>query len=125
VAKFNFHNTIHQSQHRFRATQMTYCVLIHGTFSMRRWARDPNGPIRNAIRARVPTAQFEPFEWSGWHSQGARSRAAEELKARLGELRRQHEKIVVVGHSHGGNVALQAAQAFKIRAVRRASPLRL
>ena len=89
---------------------MTYCVLVHGTFSMRRWARDLNGPIRQAIKACVPAVQFEPFEWSGWHSQGARSRAAAELSARLGELCRQHEKVIVVGHSHGGNVALQAIQ---------------
>jgi PGAP1-like protein len=91
---------------------MIYCVLIHGTFSLRRWARDPNGPMRTAIAARIPTARFEPFEWNGWHSQSARNRAAKRLRALLADLKRNHQKIVVIGHSHGGNVGLQAIQDF-------------
>src|ERR1700730_9046960 len=97
---------------RSKEATMTYCVLIHGTFSLRRWARDPNGSMRTAIAARIPTARFEPFEWSGWHSQSARNRAAKRLRVLLADLKRSHQNIVVIGHSHGGNVGLQAIQDF-------------
>jgi|SRR5215831_2545657 len=88
------------------------CVLVHGTFSQGLWTGNPNTAIRKAIKARIPSTHFEAFKWSGCHSQAARSRAADELKSRLSNLSQNYEKIAVIGHSHGGNVGLQAIQAL-------------
>src|SRR5262249_53387701 len=53
------------------------------------------------------TAETISFEWSGSNSVFARQRAAESLRELL-LSRGQGRPIVIIAHSHGGNVALQA-----------------
>ncbi|TRW95416.1 lipase family protein [Flavobacterium gawalongense] len=49
------------------------------------------------------------FKWSGGNSDGARQSAAEELVEHVLKNRKPGEPISLVGHSHGGNVAIEAA----------------
>src|SRR6476659_3091767 len=87
-------------------------VLIHGTFSPgAKWTR-ADSPLRRAIAdqfgARV---SFEIFNWSGRNSFTARSLACEQLVDKLRRLGRANpsKTIVVIAHSHGGNIAAVAA----------------
>lgn len=89
------------------------CVLVHGwrllPWTGGEWTR-PASRLRTSIERRVPGVSFHPFEWSGSHRQAPRHQAAEQLKSRLSTLSHQYDKVFVIGHSHGGNVALQAVQ---------------
>jgi RHS repeat-associated protein len=49
------------------------------------------------------------FEWDGDNSDGARQSAAEQLVEHVLKNRKPGEPISLVGHSHGGNVAIEAA----------------
>jgi RHS repeat-associated protein len=49
------------------------------------------------------------FEWNGGNSDGERQSAAEELVEYVLKNRKPGEPISLVGHSHGGNVAIEAA----------------
>jgi hypothetical protein len=54
---------------------------------------------------------FDPFEWSGRNLHLHRAVAAEKLANKLSTLRASYpdENIVVVGHSHGGTIAVDAS----------------
>ena len=95
-------------------TRQTYCVLVRGTsFSpfraaLPRWVR-PASSIRQKILERIPDCVIEPFHWSGAFNQSARHEAAAKLAQHLNEIRTRYDRIILVGHSHGGNVAIEAA----------------
>lgn len=83
-------------------------LLVHGT-----WA--PNSPwtlqgsnLRNALNELGFTTQT--FKWNARNSIRGRGKAATELAARLRSLREEFPdaEIVVISHSHGGNVSLHA-----------------
>jgi pimeloyl-ACP methyl ester carboxylesterase len=97
-------------------------VLIHGTFAPdARWMA-PTSPLVRAIgNALHPQAVlFQPFVWSGLlgtrynNTNMLRSAAGEKLGKLLVVLRSRwpSAKIVLVAHSHGGNVALYAANRY-------------
>lgn len=54
----------------------------------------------------IPRADYRPFHWSGANTESHRRRAA----GRLGKLLLKHRRLptVVIGHSHGGNVIVEA-----------------
>jgi hypothetical protein len=100
-------------------------MLVHGTWPRGMLSRvlptkmgtrrlawfDPGSPFRQDLQTRLSKPiQFEVFEWSGYNSVKARSKAATQLGQRLAEIRRNHPKRgqLIIAHSHGGNVALQA-----------------
>ncbi|MEM6536247.1 MAG: hypothetical protein AAF668_00805 [Pseudomonadota bacterium] len=51
------------------------------------------------------SVSFEPFHWSGANSERDRREAGRKLAT---YLQKQDEKVIVMGHSHGGSVALHA-----------------
>lgn len=55
------------------------------------------------------------FGWSGGNNRGARTRAARRLASQLAEARERNPEMLVqlVGHSHGGNVSIEAANILK------------
>lgn len=67
--------------------------------------------LENRLAGRV---QFEVLNWSGRNSVRARSKAAAALRERILEAQRTHPHLgqIIVAHSHGGNVALQALAHF-------------
>jgi hypothetical protein len=80
-----------------------------------RWF-EPGSTFRSDLARRLQSncvqSKFESVDWSGSNSFDEREKAAQQL-AEL--LRKRHRSdlntpIVVIGHSHGGNVAIRALQ---------------
>lgn len=94
-------------------------VLVHGTkpqllgrelLSPPVWAK-PQSTFRTSLEAALSERPlFVEFEWSGANTHAARLTAGARLADRLRQLRGEHPKarLVVVAHSHGGNVACYA-----------------
>lgn len=93
-------------------------VLVHGTvllrgplFSRGTWIREDSHFCKRLVSELGPRVSVFRFNWSGRNSGPAREVASAALRLRLLDLvarfpRAQH---IVIGHSHGGNVALSAA----------------
>ena len=91
----------------------TIAVLVHGTklelFTSKAvpWT-DPTSDFSRHLIESMPNLQVDScFTWSGKNTHQARLAAAEELALYLEKLHadKPDAKIVVVAHSHGGNVA--------------------
>jgi hypothetical protein len=94
-------------------------VLVHGT-KPRLFGRDlmapptwtkPDSPFRNILAGTLEEqALFVEFDWSGANTHAARLSAAARLADLLRQLRRDHPaaRLVLIAHSHGGNVVLYA-----------------
>jgi hypothetical protein len=104
------------------ATQLNI-VLVHGTWgrgflpcfrtSIANWCRIESnfvGELRTAILSVLPGVEptIEPFSWSGRNSVFARKEAAGRLAERLSQLSECAGRTLIISHSHGGNVALNA-----------------
>ncbi len=96
-------------------------LIVHGT------AADPSGRgedlswtdpkakdsfawrLRRRLRERLPDAQVtvQPYRWQGWHDHDARHEAARQLR-RILESVPADSDVHLVGHGHGGSVALHA-----------------
>ena len=60
-------------------------------------------------------ADIIPHHWSGKNSAKGREQGAEKLAATLKEASKRYAGVHVVGHSHGGNVANDAASMLSWR----------
>jgi hypothetical protein len=90
-------------------------TLVHGTFaSNSAWTR-PGSYLSTQLRQRLTDSAVEirAFTWSGCNSESARREAASELRAHLQQMICTYPaaRHYVVGHSHGGTVALQGVYA--------------
>jgi hypothetical protein len=65
------------------------------------------------LSAQGVTGEIIPHLWSGANSAWARERGADRLAKRIRGLYRHYDTIHVIGHSHGGNVANDAAVLLK------------
>src|SRR3954454_8441047 len=84
-----------------------HLITVHGTWAREaKWA-SPSGPLERSVRALLPDVQFEQFQWRGGNLNRDRLIGARQLGARLRELIAQD--VVIVAHSHGGNVARSAS----------------
>jgi hypothetical protein len=84
--------------------------LVHGTFApFARWTKS-DSPLCRHLQDRLRDAVFIRHEWSGSFTQRARRRASDELREKLKESYKSHPGAhhYVIGHSHGGNIALYA-----------------
>ncbi len=92
----------------------TIVTLIHGTFApSAAWTKDGSTlrrQIADALGKQGQTMHFDVFKWSGRNTHKARIKAGYELAAHIRELRKSypHCSHFIVGHSHGGNIALFA-----------------
>jgi hypothetical protein len=82
-------------------------IFVHGT-----WARGTHWPnLEKALSTTLsgPLA-FLYFTWSGKNSLADRHRESERLRAYLQQLKDAYPtaQLIVIAHSHGGNVALMA-----------------
>lgn len=93
-------------------------ILVHGTndtateASGDKWFQ-AGSTFRTAIERQLADrgveATFFPHLWSGRNSASGREQASHELARKIRKLGKQHASVHVVGHSHGGNVANDAA----------------
>jgi pimeloyl-ACP methyl ester carboxylesterase len=70
--------------------------------------------VQSAFR---PDCPIESFIWSGKNNHADRIKAAEDLKALIETNHAQRRRVHIVGHSHGGNVALLAANLLPAGAI--------
>lgn len=90
----------------------TCFVLVHGTFARNLSWLSPQSVLVNTLVSLVATADIFSFCWDGRPQQISRYNASQELSELLRELRATYKKLIVVGHSHGGNIGLQAIQSL-------------
>jgi pimeloyl-ACP methyl ester carboxylesterase len=100
-----------QAGEREGTSELHVVTLIHGTWATKAdWIR-PRSALSRALRQRLgqDTKVFR-FIWSGGNSPSARSIASERLKKKLTLRLRDYAtaRHHIIGHSHGGNVALAA-----------------
>jgi hypothetical protein len=97
-------------------------ILVHGTYGHGFWRslfwgflpsnrrpKDSNWPIRKTLEE--SGTRVHSFTWSGQNSHRCRIKAGKELADFIVELGKNQShpiSISIVGHSHGGNVALYA-----------------
>lgn len=91
----------------------TVVTLVHGTWARKaRWVK-PGSRIYEQVIEKIPQpAVVNSFIWSGSNSPRAREKASADL---AGDLAYQlnsfpDAKHFIIGHSHGGNVALKAVE---------------
>ena len=98
----------------------TIVVLVHGTFARRaEWTR-PTSKLCQGVIDNIPGEKsITAFSWSGRNSPTARYHAALQLRAELQRLAAEHPgwDIVVIGHSHGGTVAVRAVDCDELRSL--------
>ena len=90
---------------------MVKVITIHGTNA---GAESDHGdewwqkgsPFQTKLAERIDDRlEFEPFHWSGDNSETERREAGAALAKKL---RKEDDPVIVIGHSHGGSVALHA-----------------
>ncbi len=91
-------------------------ILVHGTWANdATWINDTS-TISLTLKAQIAGATVIPFRWSGRNSPKARSQAGNELGELGASLYAQgFETIWLIGHSHGGNVALLSLRNAAMR----------
>lgn len=93
-------------------------ILVHGTGDAdtdldddKRWWQS-GSEFYKGLEARIdPADEIGQFTWTGENCVSARLEASDDLAKILTELRNQ--KINIIAHSHGGNVALMARNKAK------------
>ncbi len=100
------------------AEQKIAIVTVHGTGDT---AEGPEGSkwfqrgskFSEALRQRLAASSVEadvvPVLWSGANSASEREKGAEKLARELKKCAKKYAGVHVIGHSHGGNVANEAA----------------
>jgi uncharacterized membrane protein YhaH (DUF805 family) len=87
----------------------TATILIHGTFARNAIWTEPDEVIASALRQMARRPKLFRFIWSGGNSHLARIRAAMDLRREIASIAQDgFTGIHLVGHSHGGTVALLA-----------------
>jgi len=97
-------------------------VLVHGTWTTSRKWKEPDSNFRKWLEARLigrsyRSIKYRAIEWNGFNRWDARARAANELTETLRKLATDlalDDEVLVVGHSHGGNIATEAVRNFLI-----------
>ncbi len=98
----------------------THLFLVHGTYAgNEKWTQNLEEKVTFAsesVRGLGGEVVVHPFVWSAKNTHESRMKAARNLSAQMERHTKRGERILIVGHSHGGNVAMQAA-AFADREV--------
>ncbi|GIW60938.1 MAG: hypothetical protein KatS3mg087_2004 [Patescibacteria group bacterium] len=84
--------------------------FIHGTWSNpNTWSQQTINAVTNVTN----NTTFYLMVWSGYNVDKARKEAAEKLAKQIYETYTGKEPITLIGHSHGGNVAIMASNILK------------
>src|SRR5689334_6477103 len=93
-------------------------ITVHGTGDTAKgptgdkWFQNGSvfaGRLKEALGRRGVDAEIIPHLWTGANSANARENGARSLTKRIRQLAKEGRDIHVIGHSHGGNVANDAA----------------
>src|SRR5579885_779426 len=96
----------------------TCFILVHGTFARNLGWMSQDSILVKTLQSFVPDSHVLAFCWNGLAQQTSRYQASRELSRELSELSAVYENLVVIGHSHGGNIGLQAIQAIPDKDIR-------
>jgi hypothetical protein len=94
-------------------------TLVHGTWSKGEWT-EPGScfcrSLERGLAAERQVVRIERFPWPGKNTTGSRARAAYQLRWDLIHRRERYSSAdhFVVGHSHGGTVALKAIEGLYV-----------
>jgi hypothetical protein len=85
-------------------------TLVHGTWADTRGWVAPGSVLRRELDARLGSVVFREFPWSSAHTHAARTEAGVRLArfVRGGHTQYPEARHFIIGHSHGGVVALYA-----------------
>ena len=92
-----------------------HCVLVHGTFSRNAGWTHSASPLSIGLRSlNAGKICLHRFEWSGDNTHEARCDATSNLSCFLKDMaaRFPEAKFLLIGHSHGGNIACAAASSL-------------
>lgn len=91
-------------------------TLVHGTFADETEWVEPDSPFSLSLSA-TTRVQVIPFRWSGKNTVTARAAATETLVEELKSTIKGYPdaRHVVMGHSHGGAIALNACLDERVR----------
>lgn len=95
----------------FQCHLQSVVILVHGSLAIdEEWCR-PGGEFYETLEKEATTLghKLVPFAWSGKLNLKARRQGAEAL-AKIILSYPQSETIILIGHSHGGNVINLASQ---------------
>ena len=103
-------------------------ILIHGTFAPRtHWVdldANPPPPLAYELRKQfAKLAQIKSFPWSGKNRPTHRREAAVRLARCLNHFlnKEKSKQVFIIAHSHGGNIAYDAASILPKSSTRRVS----
>lgn len=87
------------------------CFAVHGTWSNPSTFTALSQENFKSIIDATKNSSVVMFQWTGNNADKYRKRAAKELVNKILAERKKHpsEPITIVGHSHGGNVGIMAA----------------
>lgn len=92
-------------------------LMVHGTWaSDAEWTRPESSFYRNLRKSLEPRyrGRITPssYQWTGRNRWNARKKAVNELVALIRDKAKVHpaDDLLLIGHSHGGNVATEAAR---------------
>lgn len=97
--------------------QKPITIMVHGTWCTTgclkngKWA-NPDGDMAHNLRQHYG-GDVVSFGWDGANNIGSRSAAADILANEILLLRRRGFEVNLVGHSHGGNVIIEALNKVK------------
>jgi hypothetical protein len=93
-------------------------ILVHGTWARgAKWIEPGSETVKGVVAQLHAPAATVAMRWSGRNTFSARRQASEMLGKEIQEQASRHpnDKIFVIAHSHGGNVAMQAIQNGDVR----------
>jgi hypothetical protein len=99
-------------------SEKTNIILVHGTFARDATWCNPGGDFHTELKNRIDSKKNEliSFPWNGRLSAKARLEAAADLSELILE-KSEKGKIIIIGHSHGGNIINLASQILSISAL--------
>ncbi len=89
-------------------------IVIHGTFAKYASWHHPENKFITTLKKNLPSdAQVYRFLWSGKNSYPARLEAGILCKEYIKNITPCNASVHIIGHSHGGNIAIVAAQELE------------